>query len=743
MGLRDQILKTTTGRLAETAVVPTSTLAGQQGIASPMTPLGSQMIGANDHQAKMAGTPAQKQNALKQSLDKVNTLQEAQADRIAKTQMSAEQTEAGQRAQKLQDVLRGNKDRVANMVNTEIGKLQTAQLGKSSSGILAAVPGNQQQVDQVYEQLQALPPDQRITEQGIGLINQLATLTGKSYAELADTVLSEAEEQKATAEQAAKNTDTVDLDTLLPELGMSKQEMAGLLNVPETILDKLSLSELSNLLDLAVGRESALTDQAGSSILGGQAERAAQQEHARDLSTTGVASMEAAMQKLADEIEQSQVIQFAGKQWTVDELLSDENVSRLVSDYLLNPNSAESKVLAADPNGKQLIDFINRNAEALREAANQFRTVATEAQTIQDTNRKLSTIGNTTLPDTLMRKIYSDWGQSANARYSPTGLVSALQGLPPEQQDAAANAITLAFEKFPNFPLDVRSIDSGTLGKLVAKNNGASPLDTLMSTMDVTQRIENTGNVDDIIGMIFGNSVQSQSQAQALLDEDRQRQRMRGTVPNYPYLDANNDGRVDDLGTLKQSMLKRIDSANSVEEVVAGNKPQSPAQASRPINPNEKAVYDIVAKSGAKSVRDLEKKTLNIDELNAIQAAGLGSVGLGSKIKDLTELQKLQADEEVASGVTPFGRILTSGADMSGIDFSDPAAAERRKRINQLRKSYGMEPLPEPSIEFASTAASGRSNSSKPKDPVNDTVKKAAYDLNPTRAAKTISKLFK
>lgn len=716
MGLRDQILKTTSGRLAETAVVPTSTLAGQQGIASPLTPLGGALIGANDDQQKMMGTPAQKQNALRQSLDKVNTLGEAQADRQAKTEMSAEQAGAAQRGQKLQDVLRGNKDRVANMVNTEIGKLQTAQLSKSRSGIMAAAPSNQAQVDQLYEQLQALPPERRVGEDGMAIVNQISTLSGKDYGGLAQTVLEEAEEQKAeAAELAAQATaDTVDLDMLLPQLGMNKQEMAGLLNVPETILDKLSLSELSNLLDLAVGTETTRTDAAGSSILGGAAERAAAAQRSADLSTSGVASMEAGMQRLSDEIAQSGNIQFAGKQWTVDELLSDENVSKLVSDYLLNPNSAESKALASDPNAKPLIDFVNRNSAALQEAAKQFSTVATEAQAVQDTNKAIAKIGNTVLPDALMRKIYPSWGSAANARYSPTGLVSALHGLPPEQQEAAANSITAAFEKFPNFPLDVTSINSGTLGKLVAKKNGASPLDTLISTMDITQRVENTGSVDDIIGMIFGDSVQSQSQAQTLLDEDRQRQKMRGTVPEYSYLDSDNNGRVDDLGTLKQSMLKRIDSANSIDEVIAGNKPQNPAKAARSINPNEKAVYDIVAKSGARSVRDLEKKSTNIEELQAIQAAGLGSVGLGTKVTDLTELNKLMEEEKLAEGTAPIGRIFTSGADISSLDLSDPQTAERRKRINKLRKQYGMEVLPEPNgVNVSSAAGSSTTGGSK------------------------------
>ena len=693
--LQDKILRRDAqGRLVEQTLPQ---LAKQANLAAPpITPGGAQAIGASPNVAKMAGTPSQKQSAIRQATDAVNTLQQELANKQYRTQMTSEEQSKAQSGQRLQELLAGNSERVQKLVGTKIAELGKAgSVAPSVAGVVTAAPGmnNQEKIDAAFQAtlttIQKDPTSQAARE----AYNNLVSLIPENQrAAIGEQLAGALTKQMGTLGGLAAGgiADTINVSSILPELNVTKEELSSLLGVQPGVLDTMSLADLSKTIQrLGTATEKQIARQ--SDTLLGQAERAGMRELGKELSTSGVSAFDASMISLADQIARSETVQFAGRSWNVEDLLNDTNISKLISDYITAPKSKESLALINDPQARPLIEFIEKNRTALTGAAEKFQATGRDLAQINEFNKNISRFGNVTLSEDIMRALYpTTWGTSSASKLEPVGLIAALQGLPSGEQQAAANAINLAIDTHPDLPIGITTLNPSTLHTLVTKVNGISPLDTLVQTYTNKKMIENTGDIDTVINILFGGAIANVEQAQALLDEDKRIQKVRGTPPAYPFLDANKDNKVDNLDSLKQYALSRLNPADTLEEVLAGNKQQGTSKTNNPLTPAETEIYTMISQLGLKSVRELAK-TNSLPILKKMQAAGLTTRADENKIIELEKLEKLIEEEKRYTGAgTLFGNTpIPLGAVLFGKSDED-RQTDRQIQIKQLKDKYNI-----------------------------------------------------
>lgn len=167
---------------------------------------------------------------------------------------------------------------------------------------------------------------------------------------------------------------TVSLSDFTPEdwqaFGLTgPADLVGLLGITEAEASTMTVGELQKkvnaLLEADYDRVDELTRVANDPFYPESLRKAAQAE-LRNLSSVGVAATEADFEQLNEAVQSADEIEVAGKTYTVDELLSDEQLTTLISAYLEDPESDWSKKLKNDL--PQLTLFIENNKAALEDA---------------------------------------------------------------------------------------------------------------------------------------------------------------------------------------------------------------------------------------------------------------------------------------------------------------------------------------------------------------------------------------
>jgi len=146
-------------------------------------------------------------------------------------------------------------------------------------------------------------------------------------------------------------------------------DLVNLLGITEAEASTLTVGELQKkvnaLLEADYDRVDELTRVANDPFYPESLRKAAQAE-LRNLSSVGVVATESDFNKLNEAVQSADMIEVAGKTYTVDELLSDEQLTVLISSYLEDPESDYSKDLLKD--FPALVEFINDNKAALENA---------------------------------------------------------------------------------------------------------------------------------------------------------------------------------------------------------------------------------------------------------------------------------------------------------------------------------------------------------------------------------------
>jgi len=652
------------GKLVEEAT-PVSQLAGQQGLtAPPLTPQGVLSLGGNANQAKMAGTPNQKQSALRQSTDQVNTIQEAEADKRYRASLSAAEQQKKQQAEGLTQVLGESKSKAQDLINKQIQALvppspaaTTAPQLATAGLVIAADPTKQASVDSAFQAVTSLiasgaDPKGIQVQQALLDLASVAGMTADDVDQLAakaqESVGKQVLEQAGTAVASQlADASQVGVAALLPEVGSSVSELAQLLGIPEDQVASMSISDLDAAVE-AVTRQgeelsAAETQAASQSALLGAAERAAMRERGRELSTSGSAAIDEQLNDLSRSMENADTVSLGGQSYTIEQLLDDDTISKVITDYLTNPDSESSKALAADPNAAGLLGFVNKYRDVLQSAATSMATAATEQQAISKENAELGTFGDIELPDELMTAIYGDsWGKPSASRLGQKGVVQAIGGLPKKIQSEVASVISSAVTRGVLDPADIAELNNKELSKLFLdkKGNllpeGSRLIDSLLnppiSMGDVDRAYKaGKGGIDSLIDMYFKDLPGGGGRAgleslvtgaaanrAAGYKTDKQTSRLLDIV------DKDKDGRLDKgyEKSLYESIKSQVISADSISEILSGATPPSPVSMGGSSGSSRTPALDTIyrrigePKPGESTISLLTRVTQNLPEIS-------------------------------------------------------------------------------------------------------------------------------
>lgn len=533
---------------------PTSQLAGQAGLVAPPTsPAGVGAIGGTPKQQDMAGSGAQKSNALRQSLDTSNTLQEAEADKRYRSAMTAEEQAESQKQKRLGEVFGSTQQKVQDLINAQMNvqpavaapTLQapgglTAQAGLADTllGNIQVSANPQEDVDHMWGLLTGYLNGGRASNDPdvVSAINRLAGLTGQTTDQISQSAADAAQKQiqsgtGAAAANAIAGPGAANVSALLPSLGTNRDELAQLLGINPGVVDTLTLDQLDELVGgispQGADLSTAETEAAAQSGLSGAAERAAMRERSRELSTSGVAASEAQLEQLGHSLANADQVQFGGRTWTTEELLRDDTISQMVSDYLMAPEGSEiRKSLEGDPNAAGLLSFINKYQDALTDAAKSIGSAATAATGIQEANSKLSSVGGFQLPDSVMSNIYGDkWGTPQASELQSTGLVQAIGelGTQADKFREPLNTMLAEAKADPALARDIAGMNAAQLTAMFTPDSsGKSKWDNLTETKMRKADLEaNKDNVDSMLALYFGDPSMNMDKFNQLWAEDK------------------------------------------------------------------------------------------------------------------------------------------------------------------------------------------------------------------------------
>lgn len=295
--------------------------AKQQGKPLPTTPQGAMDITGNADQAKMQGTQAQREATQQEQ-----TL--AGAKRLQQPRQKATEVELG--VTSLEDRLgrlRATTDRVDQLTSERIQNIQMQQAGLALEDAALAPYSTEQQaaIRQYYEgpseeNLQAL-------SRAMGQIidpTQFSQDLGLTIAEFGQEAYGGA---KPTVE----------------ELGLVSTELAQDLGVDEATLAAMDIDQLQESMRQLEADEFSRVEALRAEYLSATPSRREQiMAELKDLGQVGITGVEQSVDKLNAQLNAAENVQFAGQEYTLDQLLENEAISNAIFTAVSLPEALEA-----------------------------------------------------------------------------------------------------------------------------------------------------------------------------------------------------------------------------------------------------------------------------------------------------------------------------------------------------------------------------------------------------------------
>jgi len=420
MAFRDQIRKYKLGTgMAQSSSEELQSLTSKaERPIAPSSPLEASVIGASPDVAKMTGTPNQKQSALRVAIQQDKNLSDAQrTDQARQAQTGQEQSAAakGQKAQSLNSL----NDRVQNLTNQMLQTAQSntvaqMQVNQDALSSFGTDPAQQQEAQALLNKLGT----NQANNQDILRINQLMGRTNIDGQLSADDLKANFLTQGQAAGQslAGATADQMLVSDLDPtQLGFTdNNELAAMLGIPPEELSGMNLKQLQDqaqtLFNDEFNKVGALEQQANDINLG-PAERAEARKQLKDMGAVGVRKSENQIDKLADQVANSDVVSFAGEELKVKDVLSDEYLSGLAARYV-DADENDPFIKELRESEPELSKWLDDNKEILKQATQDLDEDVKTFSDLQFQNQKLKTFPDLpNLDDDMMKSILPDWGE--------------------------------------------------------------------------------------------------------------------------------------------------------------------------------------------------------------------------------------------------------------------------------------------------------------------------------------------
>jgi hypothetical protein len=573
------LLRDVSGQLVESSsVTPINDMTSQAGVlAPPTTPAGVGMLGGNQHQQKMAGTPAQKQSAMTfvQQKGPDQTLATEQRLASSKRALTAEEEAAKQKAGKLEQ-LATIPEQVNQAIQAQMSKLAEAK--PVQAAVVGAEAGSNQA--QLLEKLRANPADTE-TLAKLNVAMGRAPNTAMTAQELEKLYQSSTAAIAQAGAQAVDNNigvgtlSGIDTTELSQVLGMTPEQVAG-----------MTVSQLTDAVNAQRQAEFTRTQQAQAEMsrgLAGAAEQAAMRQQLREFSTTGVRSREADVQKIENAVESGETVDFGGKSYEIGELLSDDNISEMITDFINAPTSAAAAELRKS--SPALVKFIEDNQAVLKAATDVMKQTVGKLGQITKANQALVTYGNTSLPRNLVSQILPESAVFGGKAIDPQSVpvLKAINALPPERREQAATNLSRLEALNPELSKQVAGLSEDEIRKLDLGNPNSPAIRAIEDNLNFTKQLAaiNPNNTDEVLTLLTGTPT-TEKELQASLDMEKSLAELgiKSTGAFAANFDRNRDGKVDNA----KDVIKDLLAPKSIRDILGGartsaslNKPVSSA----------------------------------------------------------------------------------------------------------------------------------------------------------------------
>jgi hypothetical protein len=554
------------------------TLARNAGLsAAPIDPLSTTAIGGNPHQAKMAGTPNQLNSAIRMSTDPNQQLATAVRQEQPRQAATAAEQQKLAKSKEMQDLGQLG-DRVTGFIDAQKQKLEQASITaaqatevKPSEQIAGMVtdPAKLTSLKNAAKQLLANPQDM----QALLTINQALGRDQNSQVTPAELNQLYASSTDTLAKSAADNLENdLQVEDLIAagNFPYTADQLGALLNIPTADVSKYNISQLRAAIEGVAQQEFSATQQLGqqaNSNLIGTAERGTARALGKEASRTGLRSTEQDINNLEQQIANADQVSFGGQTYNVEELLKDDTISSIVSDYLNSAPGSElrQRVEQSEP---ELVKFINNNQAVLEDAASQLTAATKDFADLQQQNQDIAKVGNTVLSDDLMASLFPDFDQLNAAAIDPSqsGFFQRLNTLPPEQKEAYANTanILASDPKTKDLIAELASLSPDQLASLELEKglDGSPKLRQLVENRAFYNQLQNTSasDPDKIINLFSNSQFNSLEEVQAALDNNKLAKAIGlSSLGGAAQFDLDKDGKVDS----PESLLARMQQASS------------------------------------------------------------------------------------------------------------------------------------------------------------------------------------
>ena len=433
------------------------------GVVSPMMAAG---MGVSEDQAKMAGSKAQLDNVQRQAIDQSQQQARVEERKQARTEKTAEEQQKATQAQSLAQFGSNVQQIIKNATAKAVSAASTTPASLNTDVLKAKIP-DEARYNELLPLITKALAGNATAEELAKLANapELAIARGTTPDEIQKNVVAALEAFRTTqsaaiianAQQAFPDKLLVKelSDSDIQSLGFStREEMLSTLGL--TASDNLTLQDLqtavANLQNANYSDVRALQEAANDPNLSPAARQEAR-NRLRELGTSGARATEDDFNKVNQAVQSADKLTIDGKEWTVDELLSDKGLSAVITNYLNNAEYAADLKLASP----ELADFIEKNKTALAEASKALASDVKDLAKIQSDNAALgkghqAADGSAvTISDDFNRAIYgSNWGTTTGTPLEATEAHRILQGnYDPQWQQAYSDLLTTLAKSDP------------------------------------------------------------------------------------------------------------------------------------------------------------------------------------------------------------------------------------------------------------------------------------------------------
>lgn len=661
------------GQLLQTTTQEAQTLTGMP-ISSPSQ---ASSMGLNKDQAKMAGSSAQKTNALRQAIQgqmDLSTRQREQQTLGQSTDQSTAEVQKAQAAQNLGDLQSRVQQISAQKIQQAVGGLASQPINVSQ---LDTSKVQNPTVKTALDAIKQNPNDQ-------GALANLAIALGKQPGEALtqddiNNALGGASGLAAAAGNtaaAAVSAKPLTVSDLPPEMQQSATSLLG----PGAA--NMSTQQLIDAVNQEKQAEFSKTQQTEAKLNNpyvGAAERAEARSQLKDLGVTGIESAEGSVDQLADKIKNADTVSFNGQDMQVEDLLNDQYVSGLVANYIQDPTSPTSQTLAkTEPDLTKLVD---QYKPIFQTAVNSLGAGAAEFSATQLSNQNLNQVdlgnGQTTkLSDDVMKTLMPGYGQIQGTKLNlnQSGVLSFLGDFskPGDQKQAVVNAVTQLQGLNPSFVQEMSKWSPQQIQQNLVQD--APRVNALINQYSQVSKIDPAHTNPDQVAQAFGFKDGHDMQTQVTSSMRKVNSGLYAPVDlNKMGIILDKQGNVD--WSLSLDRLKRSTPNTLTDLIASGKQAASDQTAASIINQkttDTKGIADkvgaAIADHGAITTNDMKTigPTLGVDDISHIldNSKVMNYMDSPAKAAMTTQYHNMldsKVDDQVQSSATKTGVTTLSG----------------------------------------------------------------------------------